>query len=454
MKGDDVLHFQGSYGKNIFLPAFKAAWIPNRVFDTYGRNLLAHLFDLIFFPLKSLFQMDFFHFYKIFNATLFVAFQLLIYHYLMSQIQARHDEDRVTRSVLPGLFVAFSILTILPWVNDVQLICYQIPAFISFVILAEIFKRMHSTPEQRHPTISGSWLVTMAFLAAFSLEAYSAILLGSVLLAWVMYWPRHTKRISSAPALVTSILLASFCLTALLIAALYSQRVADSAKLSIFKQILDFFFANGSLSRNAKIDCIIVMICFVGAIALTGFFVRQRKTQDMPPRHPGSTTTMLLTPWTRFLSSVLLSTIAVVALISLKADENYFSFTSYPWGGFLLIALFCIIPVLAIPIARLAKGNVVADSACTFIVALIISNAAIRTTEQSALHYVDSMRVLDAYRRAKSNSDGTFDTGLSLDAMPMQIRPLPTADSPQWFIDAYSSFFKKYYGADAQILFR
>ncbi|GLQ88969.1 hypothetical protein [Dyella flagellata] len=63
VNGDDVVHMQGSYGKSIFLPSFKPDWIPNRVFDMYGRNLLVHLFDMIYFPVKSLFGVDFFLFF-------------------------------------------------------------------------------------------------------------------------------------------------------------------------------------------------------------------------------------------------------------------------------------------------------------------------------------------------------------------------------------------------------
>lgn len=459
MSGDDVVHFQGGYGKKIFLPTFKTDWIPNRVLDTYGRNLFTHVFDLIFFPLKSLFQMDFFHFYKIFNATLFSAFLLLIHRYVMRQV---HDAARRlqpdgadnARGILPGLFVTFAIMAILPWVNDVQLICYQVSAFISFVVLAEIFKGIPATPWRGRPAISMSWLITMGFVAAFSLEAYSAILLGALFLAWMMHWPRRAGQIWRAPAFIASILIAVFCMAALLIASLYSQRAVVSTKLSVFKQIFAFFFANGSLTQSAKMDCVLVMACFIGTIALAVFSFRHRQRRETTIQLTASADSTPLMSWMSLLMSVLLPTIVVTALISLKSDENYFSLGAYPWGGLLLICLFCLIPTIAISTAWPAKGYVAADSARIFFLALILSSAAIRMTEQSAQHYDDSAHVLDAYRQAQVHSEGTFDTGLSLDTMPMQSRPLPTAASPAWFIDAYVRFFKKYYGADTHALFK
>ena len=87
LAGDDVNTFQGSgYGVPLFLPKPEPGWIPNRVVDLYGRNLLGHLFDLIYFPAKSLFGADFFFVFKIFNATLFAIFLCFVYRYLMRQI--------------------------------------------------------------------------------------------------------------------------------------------------------------------------------------------------------------------------------------------------------------------------------------------------------------------------------------------------------------------------------
>jgi hypothetical protein len=41
---------------------------------------------------------------------------------------------------------------------------------------------------------------------------------------------------------------------------------------------------------------------------------------------------------------------------------------------------------------------------------------------------------------------GVLVTGLDLDAIPMQTRPLPTATSPEWFIKSYQVAFQKFYG--------
>lgn len=47
VNGDDVYHLQGEYGNSIYFPDLGSDWIPNRVFDLYGRSLIVH-FSILF----------------------------------------------------------------------------------------------------------------------------------------------------------------------------------------------------------------------------------------------------------------------------------------------------------------------------------------------------------------------------------------------------------------------
>ena len=85
---------------------------------------------------------------------------------------------------------------------------------------------------------------------------------------------------------------------------------------------------------------------------------------------------------------------------------------------------------------------------------LFISGAAIHVIGDTSQSYENSVKVLNAYRAAQMNATAVFDTGLSLDAMSLKLRPLPTAQSPSQWISAYPTFFKKYYGVNTTILFK
>ena len=258
LAGDDVNTFQASgYGVSIFLPKPAPGWTPNRVVDLYGRDLLRHVFDLVYFPAKSLFGADFFFVFKIFNATLFAIFLCVVYRYLVDQIFVQEGALRGERQkrdvgILSSLFIAFVTLSIVPWITEVEMVCYQIPAFICFVVLAELLKLMPRFSAQGQVGIPVPWLMTLCFVAAFSLEAYSAIILAVMVGAWVWNRPWRSRKVWRGPAFIVSCLLAVYCVAALLVTVLYAQRPDSTEKFSITKQIGEFFFANKSLSSRCQ----------------------------------------------------------------------------------------------------------------------------------------------------------------------------------------------------------
>ncbi|HTJ90206.1 MAG TPA: hypothetical protein VL356_08530 [Acidocella sp.] len=464
LTGDDVNTFWGGsyYGASLFFPRLRPDWIPNRVVDMYGRNLLARMFDLVYFPAKSLFGADFFFVFKIFNATIFAIFLCFVYRYLVDQIFTQElslgvGTQKRGGGVLSSVFVAFLVLTILPWTNEVQMVCYQIPAFLSFVVLAELFKLMPGFSVQAQPGVPLPWLMTLAFVAAFSLEAYSAIILGAIVFAWLLNYLGVGHKVWRSQAFILSDFLAGYCVAALCVTAIFAQRPAAIEKLSPTKQIVEFVFANNLLSHDAKLYC--GVLAAGGLVPLLILVCRPfyRQLMQADPTVVSGIAPILqrsLIRWMSFVFIVLFSTMVTTSLVSLETGTNYFSLNSYPWGGFVLIVGFFAIPAMTIPAVWCWEGNVSADMARNFLMMLFISGAAVHAVKGSAQYYENSVKILNAYRVAQMNATAVFDTGLSLDALPYQIRPLPTAKSPSNFTQEYQRFFKKYYEVNTTVMFK
>ncbi len=464
LAGADISAFQEkSYGVSMFMPKPTAGWIPNRVVDLYGRNLLGHLFDLIYFPAKSLFGADFFFVFKLFNATLFAIFLCVVYRYLVDQIFPlenlfRSKQQKRDEGILPSLFVAFLMLSFLPWITEVEMVCYQLPAFLGFVVLTELLKSMPRFSIQGQVGIPAPWLVTIAFVAAFSLEAYSAIMLVAIVCGWALNYPWRLRRVWRHQAFIVSCLLAVFCIAALIMTALYSQRSESSEKLSPTKQVMEFFFANKLLSHDAKLYCVVLFAGVIAPLLILACRPFVQRLIQGNEKIAGLVSPVLQQPSLLrgmvFLLIVLFPTMIITSLISLEAGYNYFSLSLYPWGGFLLIAAFFAVPAVAMPIIWLWEENILADMLRVFLMMLFISGAAIHVIGHSSQYYDNSAKILTAYRAAQRNPTSMFDTGLSLNSMSIKLRPLPTAQSPSDWIDTYPPFFKKYYGVNATGLFK
>jgi len=70
--------------------------------------------------------------------------------------------------------------------------------------------------------------------------------------------------------------------------------------------------------------------------------------------------------------------------------------------------------------------------------------------------YRRSILVENAYRAAtavQSSRSDTIESGLLLESIPMQIRPLPSKDCADHFILAYKRMFAKYYSVNDVPLF-
>jgi hypothetical protein len=428
--------------------------------------LLVHVFDVIYFSAKLLFGAHFFFAYKIFNATLSAIFLCFVYRYfvdliLVQEPSLRGGQQKRDGGVLPSLFIAFVTLSMLPWTTEVIMVCYQVPAFLSFVVLAELFKLMPRFSVQGQAGVPIPWLMTLGFVVAFSLEAYSAIILAAIIFAWVLNYPWRSSEVWRSQVFAVSGLLASFCVAALVVTVRYSQRPTAIEKSSPIKQVAEFFVANRLLSYDAKLYCGVLIVGVLGALLIAVFLPFYRRLAQGGTTVVGWIAPVLqrhfsLIRWMIFLLIVLFPTMIVVSLISLETDYNYFSLNIYPWGGLLLIAAFFAVPATVLPIIWFLEGNFLSDTARIFLMMLFISGAAIHAMRASSQYYDNSIKILNAYRAAgrNFNSKTVFDTGLSLNSLPLEARPLPTARGPSDFILAYQKFFKKYYDINTKVLFK
>jgi len=455
MCGDDVNHFHAAYGNNMYLPNFSWDWIPNRVFDLYFRNLAAALFDVFYFAAHSLFGIGFFTYYKFFSATIFAVFICGVYGYLRAAL--RISGGPFVHTALIDLMLAVAVLLILPWTNQVRLICYELPAFLSFLVLVELAKVFYAgvrPAELTHCLISPAALILLSFVVAFSLEAYAAILLfilvigvlcavayerGSAVRTKTLHFFRRPEL---RPGLAVALSLGIFSILALITTILFSERSAGVHR----NQPLSGLHVNlpmpGAVSFNASL-CGILLVG--GIFVMIGAVLSARYA-----RLPFNDSRYLMLG---LFILVLASTLIVVGLISFQADQNYFDFDSYPWGGLTLILQLMTLLMAGFVLAP-ADGQIFGLRVVRiFILFVLASRIAVAVLHGQMAAAQKSDLVAAAYAQVIAGADGVVRTGLSLNAIPMQERPLPTADSPEWFIRNYHEFFEKYYGVQSKAVF-
>jgi hypothetical protein len=434
VRGDDVYHLCMPYGSAIFLPNLAPGWIPNRVLDLYGRNLLGRVFDMLFFPAHELFGTDFFQAYKIFNATFFAAFLWVVHRYVMAKAGP-------PPRTLVSLFVALAVLQILPWTNEVRAVCYELPAFLLFVVLTEIFSLLRG----RKPALPAGWLLALGFVVAFSLEGYAAILLGTLAAAVALARPWRPPGYRRGDATRLTAFIGAFGLAALLTTLAFSGRAGASENFVPFKQYA------AHLQNGAYLPADPAFYAKMLALGLTGLcmmaLLRRRFAAwcgfagvDEPPDWaPGICLSAL----------VACITLVVAALISMEANQNFLWCEAYPWGGLLITAMLFGLTAVAASLTARADRPV---AVC--ILALAISRMAVAGLGPQAAAYDDSVKTRAAYAAVLAGATGEVDTRLNLESMEMQQRILPTADSPDWFIADYRLLFLKYYGVKTTTIFR
>jgi len=440
IRGDDVNHLSAPLGNLIFLPNFAPGWIPNRLVDLYGRNLLSRVFDVTFFPAHALTGVDFFHWYKIFNATLFTVFLLVVHRGVMARIGGQPG-------ALVSLFAAFAVLLIMPWTNEVRAICYELPAFLLFVVAGEMFTLLQGKAPPP------SWLLAIGFVVAFSLEGTAAILLGTLAVMFLLARPWRAPKFWRSDAAVLGGLIAAFCAVALLTTVAFSQRAAVSETFVPFKQYA-IYLKGGAFPPPDPVlyaQMLALGIAGLAAIALSRHrFAALCGFTQAPYSGPLAATARAFGLFA-ISGSV---TLVVAALISMEANQNFFWFRVYPWAGLLITAMLFGLVAIAAPLAANATRPPLLEAVVIVVVAVAISRMAMAAIGQAAIAYNESEQVEQAYTAALRTGSGVVPTGLNLDATEMARRDLPTADSPLWFIDGYRELFLKYYGIWTTAVFR
>jgi hypothetical protein len=425
------------------------------VVDLYGRNLLGRVFDTIFFPAHLLFGVDFFYFFKLFSATLFAVFLCIVHRYLMARIAASGGRRG---GVMVSLLVAFAVLVLLPWTNQVRAVCYELPGFVGFVVLAEVFALLPGVLAGREAAghgavVPAAMLLPLGFVAAFSLEGDAAIILAALAVAWVLARPwrqagwvrREVTMISAATAL--------FCLVALCMTAVFSARAGVSKNFIPVRQLTGFLLAHGDAPDPLSWD--FAQWLAAGAVGLAVIWAFRAQFAVWCGFAPASDPNVVF--WARGaaqLALVTCVTMFLVALICMETDQDFFSFQSYPWGGLLLIPMFFAVPAAVVPLDWGFEGVFAADAVRQFVMLLLMSWMAVAVTGQAQSGYQESVRVQAGYEAALAHAGPVVDSGLSLDGVEMQKRPLPTADSPGWFVQGYGVLFEKYYGVQTGVVFR
>lgn len=430
MNGDDVVHFAASF-RSALLPELHQSWTPNRVIDIYGRSLLSAVFSFLFFSINSFTQISFFTLYKLLSAILFAAFATYCLAYILRCLGAA-THSAVYRLAL-SLLMAAAVFLLFYWRNQVHFICYQLPAFLCFVLLKKTFdsrERTVATPEF-------SSLVLLSYLCAFSLESFALIvfLFNLLLLAYVFksearwqfgrMW--HYVQHASYPKLLLINLFLSAM--AICVTVFFSDR-SQGAPHSDYLGAVGFFVHSPAMPLG-------IVLLAMGAWL---WFRRSSSLSDAAGFC-----------FTVYLGLIALGTTLVV---SAKANTNYFSLADYPWGDMLLIGKLAMLYLVGLGLSRLASYRTYAQVWLPLLLLIGFSKliyVALEKTEADSIRSVQAAKIYDA---VSASGKGPIVTGFNLDAIPMQIRPFPTATSPEWFIKAYQATFIKFYGVAAVPEFR
>jgi hypothetical protein len=325
-----------------------------------------------------------------------------------------------------------------------------------------MFKMMPLFSASLQPSVKSSSILTLAFIAAFSLESNSAIILGAIAIAVTMNVALARRSDWGKNLLFLLTATSAFCAAALVITIVFANRPKATQKRSALTLLWDFVRHNESVDAHAKMYSLFLLLAVLLAlsIAVLIYLARGQRFQMASQRGISEFSRKIWTAnspqlkWATFVLITAIPTMIVAGIVSLETKRDYFTPRVYPWGGFLLIvALFSIVAIVAI-MEKLLRGNFLADSLRQLILAIIVSSAAVHCLSRIPSYNSDSERVLAGYRAAQNRSAGIFDTGLDLKHVVMGVRPLPTEGSPPWFFSYYRSFFKKYYGKDTDLSFK
>lgn len=449
--GDDIAHLSGQIHIEQFVPMLAPHWIPNRIVDMYGRTLLTKAVEWWYGILHPWTGMDFLRVYQLLSASVMATFTAAVFAYIDRSAQ----RSGYTPRFIARISLLVLLLTLLSWRNQVHLMAYQLPAVLNFILLWEL--QYWIRPQNDGKTFNRKQipsLCLLAYLAAFSMEAYAVQIL--IVWPWIAFssWKTLTKtqhifpknnRLHAAFVLAFT---AALQIMALLIVTLFSERVKivntsgipNTPHLSaILEGELGWFMGPGRF------------FTMLGVIGLAFWAWHIRKTSS-----PDATKNV----WPELLRSlsfagiVTLASILMVMLVSYSTGQNYFSHHQYPWGDLLLVTKLTLTCGIFHCLSRLENAPWLTRTIITLSFFALTSRLTIIILDGAARQQSTASTVAQAYHIAQTTKNTLIDTGLNLAKVHETIKPLPTVDSPTWFQQGYQNFFHKYYGVSHTVHFR
>lgn len=427
MNGDDVVHFASPL-HGVLAPQFHSAWTPNRIIDIYGRTFFSSIFSFTFFSVNGISKISFFMLYKLVSASFFACFVTCIYTYFLKKVAA--PENNKVFKVVFGLFIAVVILHTFFWRNQVHFICYQLPGFLTFVLLKITYDGKKG--ELTNSAFTGFLL--LSYVCNFSLESFTlTIFIFSLSLLLLELKYKATLNIAGIWTLIKKssyikLLLINliFGLISLSVTVFFSDRSKGSEHANFLSGI-KFFLE----SKMTPIGILLLLLC-VAAI-----LVKARRKSGW---ENGSTHDF------HFALSVGVTVLVSTYLISSKSNTNYFNSESYPWGDLMLVGKLAFIYLLGLSVVSFAARAPRFQPAMALVLLVLFSRLIYFFFDHVEKDSIASVRAEKIYAAVAAGNAGAITTGFDLDAIPMPVRPFPTASSPQWFKDAYRITFAKYYG--------
>lgn len=434
MNGDDVVHFAQQNYRDIFFPELHVSWVPNRVIDFYGRTILTSFFNFLYFAANTSGHISFFNAYKIFSATLFSIFTTHIFWYFVRAIPATRINK--TFRFIFIITIGISILQIFFWRNQVHFICYQLPAWLTFTSLKMVFDSKYSNLSETNFTAA----ICLSFVSSFSLESITLIIFCfNFLLFLIEIYNQHLVReklegkffniLKNSQYLKLLLINLSFSFISIIISIIFSARIVTTSSANNISLFSHHFLLQ---------ICVLIFLIIIFSMLLGFKYEIQR---------PSSHKTFDF----RFLSLLILLTLIITIPLSLLTNTDYFSNKFYPWGDTMLVGKICALAFLGMLVNLLGLQKKILNPFLAILMFVFLSNQIIAWFDRTKSNAIISQQVSSVYmlgtlKFEKNNQD--INTGLNLETIPMQIRPFPTASSPEWFRQGYQYVFREYYGVN------
>lgn len=436
ISGDDIQHIL----KNIHFVRYAPelfGWTPARVFDNYGRTIIAYINEQFYFLLSGFMSSNsFLTAFKIVSAFFYSALIIFSHKVILGCIEPADKTEEI--NLLVKILIAVILLRIFNFYNQTHLVAYQIPTIIAFYTMVNFSKFKDLTVQNNHI------FFMLLYVSAFSLESIAlTIFIYSIF--WVLDQIKNNK-FSIRKYKNTYFSMLIFSLIVNFISMYISLKY--SGRISLVKpplNLIDQFFNSLSymnsiyLWHKTSLDnliLIILLLYMLYKLYMINFNFNILKS--------------------RFLSIFLifLSSLASVYFISVRSSQNYFLIDQYPWGDLFLIGKLAIISFFVILIIDFYKINKLSANITSLILFIFISFQTVSLFKDLDKQSKISQFVSRTYERIeKDKVSNLIIFEFNADAIPFEVRPLPSDSSAKWFNDGFQTFFERYLGVSQPVKF-